>query len=185
MTPQAARDRSSLFQVLRQASTGAFVVLVATGVFLLFFYQPSAAAAWGDLYDISDTGSIGQTMQIVHRWSGYLLIPLGLAMAIVGLGQKSMTASRRLGLLTFPLLTGAALLTGFFLPWQQLALTEVRVVTDARGYWLILDDGVKFFLTNQGVVGPGTMTWYLATHLTVSLILAAVLVLTRAVTPRT
>ena len=55
MTPQAARDHSLLFQVLLQATTGAFSILVATGIFLLFFYQPSIAETWADLYDISDT----------------------------------------------------------------------------------------------------------------------------------
>ncbi len=175
MTPQAARDRSPIFQVLLEASTGAFSVLVATGVFLLFFYQPSAAATWGDL---TNTGSISQTIQVVHRWSSYLLIPLSLATAVVGLAQKEMAAGRRLGLLALPILTGVALLSGLLLPWQQAALWAVRVGTNEKGYGLVFDDQVKFFLGDQGVVSPGTMTWYLASHLVVSLIIAGVLVLT-------
>ena len=180
MTPQAARDHSLLFQVLLQATTGAFSILVATGIFLLFFYQPSIAETWADLYDISDTGSISQTIQVVHRWSNYLLIPLSLATAVVGLAQKEMAAGRRLGMLALPVLTGAALLSGLLLPWQELALLELRVGTNVKGYWLVFDDQVKFFLGDQGVVSPETMTWYLATHLLTSMVLTGVLLLTRS-----
>ncbi len=185
MNSPAARDRSSLFPLLYQSTAGTFLVLVTTGVFLFFFYQPSAAASWGDLYDISDTGSISQTVQIVHRWSSFLLVLLGLGTAMAGLAQRGLSLGRRLGLLTLPVLAGAGLFSGLLLPWEQMALYAVEVGTNMQGYLVVFDDRVKFFLGDQGVTGTGSMAWYLGAHLAISLLIALVLALARAVTTRT
>jgi quinol-cytochrome oxidoreductase complex cytochrome b subunit len=51
-----------------------FGILVVTGVYLMFFYTPSPAAAYGDMQHLKTGVGFGQLMRNVHRWSAHLMV---------------------------------------------------------------------------------------------------------------
>jgi quinol-cytochrome oxidoreductase complex cytochrome b subunit len=80
----------------------------------------------------------------------------------------------------------AASVTGFILPWDQLAMTHVTVGTNVAGYRTILfGNNVKYVLLGDTEVGPSTLArWFwvhvLGTTLLLFALLAIVALQTRA-----
>ena len=51
-----------------------FLILVTTGVYLMFFYSPSVASAYGDMQNLRTGVGFGQLIRNVHRWSAHLMV---------------------------------------------------------------------------------------------------------------
>ena len=71
-----------------------------------------------------------------------------------------------------------AVLTGYLLPWDQLALWAVTVGENLRGYLPLFGDRVRFVLLGGAEVSPQTLLWWLLAHgllavLSTGLIIAA------------
>ena len=61
-----------------------FGSLVVSGVYLMFFYVPSPASAYGDVQALQTGVAFGQYVRNVHRWSAHLMvIVVGIHMARV------------------------------------------------------------------------------------------------------
>ncbi len=56
------------------ASVVLFGSLVVSGVYLMFFYVPSPANAYGDIQSIQTDIAFGQYIRNVHRWSAHLMV---------------------------------------------------------------------------------------------------------------
>ncbi len=59
-------------------------VLSASGVFLMWFYTPEAAKAYGDIQSLHTSVSFGLLVRNIHRWFGHLLYPCLLGLLICG-----------------------------------------------------------------------------------------------------
>jgi quinol-cytochrome oxidoreductase complex cytochrome b subunit len=51
-----------------------FILLTVTGIFLMFFYRPTAAQAWGDIYAAADLGHLRVAGRNMHRWGAHLMV---------------------------------------------------------------------------------------------------------------
>ena len=51
-----------------------FVILVVTGVYLMFFYTPAVGSAYGDMQHLRTSVGFGQLVRNVHRWSAHLMV---------------------------------------------------------------------------------------------------------------
>ena len=51
-----------------------FLVLIVTGVFLMFFYVPSSTSAYDDILRIQAEVPFGQLTRNVHRWGAHLMV---------------------------------------------------------------------------------------------------------------
>jgi len=56
------------------ASTVLLASLVASGIYLMFFYLPSPSSAYGDIQTIQTQVAFGQFIRNVHRWSAHLMV---------------------------------------------------------------------------------------------------------------
>ena len=151
------------------AGTG-LLALTATGLWLLFFYQPASVAAWTDVGSLGDGRGAWYWMQLVHR----LLTPVTLVAVAAWLSLGFLArrpfrpaAAGRVGVAGSLALAGAitAGLTGLWLPWDQLALGAVTVGTDITGYTRILQaDDVRFVLVDGRRISLSTMRRLLVLH---------------------
>jgi quinol-cytochrome oxidoreductase complex cytochrome b subunit len=138
-------------------------VLTATGVWLTFRYRPSAAAAWNDVAGL-DAGI--PPVQLVHRWSAQLSWLVAIALMTVTLVLRIAEADRRqpwgLATAAIPLLL-AMTVTGYLLPWDQLALWAVTVGSNFGGVLdAAFDDRVRFLIIGGVEVGQSTYRlWFL------------------------
>jgi quinol-cytochrome oxidoreductase complex cytochrome b subunit len=160
-----ARVRSILLAILGVE----VVVLVVTGIFLYFVYAPTESQAWGDLLTHGEeTGvRLADAVRLVHRLAAVLAFPTALAACIL-LALRGRPGVRRwtgavLGV-GIVLTTVAVSITGFLLPWDQLALWAVTVGTNIRGYQWLSNDTVRFVLLRGVEVSKGAVFWWLVVH---------------------
>ena len=114
-----------------------FILLTVTGIFLMFFYRPTTAQAWNDIYTLQTSVTFGLLVRNMHRWAAHLMVlSVFLHMARVfyhGAYKPPREFNWVIGviLLTLTLLLS---FTGYLLPWDQLALWAVTVGTNMMGY---------------------------------------------------
>ncbi len=153
------------------------VVLALTGAYLVFAYRPTPTQAWGPL--AAEAGEIGgrpfgHSVRTAHRWIAWSMVLPALVLAAVSFGEAMARwtgpAPRRIGALAGPLvavLAVLALVSGFVLPWDQVALKAVTVGADFRGYWWLLGDDVRFVLRDGLELSVTTMRGASAVHVLV------------------
>jgi quinol-cytochrome oxidoreductase complex cytochrome b subunit len=148
-------------------------VLVVTGVMLVFGYRPSVTAAFAAVQGIPSHSHT----RTVHRIASQALFPAFgcLAIAATGLALVRHRARRLVAVVAAGLGVVTATLTGFVLPWDQLALTRVTVGTNITGYGKILfGHDVKYVLLGSNEVGPSTLARWFWIHVLVTSLLIVV-----------
>ena len=51
-----------------------FIFLTVTGIFLMFFYRPTAAQAWDDIQTLQTAVGFGLLVRNMHRWGAHLMV---------------------------------------------------------------------------------------------------------------
>ncbi|MCB0977756.1 MAG: DUF4405 domain-containing protein, partial [Acidimicrobiales bacterium] len=51
-----------------------FILLTITGIFLMFYYRPTAAQAWTDIYTLQTSVAFGLLVRNMHRWGAHLMV---------------------------------------------------------------------------------------------------------------
>jgi quinol-cytochrome oxidoreductase complex cytochrome b subunit len=145
-----------------------FVLLTITGIFLMFFYRPSAtisaAQAYTDMQNIRTTVFFGDLVRNLHRWGAHLMVfSVTLHMARVfytGAYKPPREFNWVVGVILLFLTLGLSF-TGYLLPWDQLALWAVTVGTNMMGYTPVFGNQVRFVLLGGVEIGSDTLLrWY-------------------------
>jgi len=112
-----------------------FMVLVVTGLLLMFYYRPTVEYAYMDIVDLREQVPIG-IMREIHRWAAHaMVISVWLHMFRVFM-TGSYKAPREFNWVVGVVLLVLTLLlsfTGYLLPWDQLAMWAVTVGTNMAG----------------------------------------------------
>ena len=100
------------------------LILTLTGLFLMFYYRPTAACAWEDMQRLRHDVPFGPLMRNMHRWAAHLMV-LTVWLHMI---RVFMTGSYKpprefnwvigVGLLVLTLLLS---FTGYLLPYDKLA----------------------------------------------------------------
>src|SRR6478735_40628 len=132
-----------------------FILLTVTGIFLMFFYRPTAAQAWDDIAGLHTAVTFGLLVRNMHRWGAHLMVlSVFLHMARVFyhgaykpprefnwvIGDILLT----LTLLLFVLLGGVEIGDATLLRWYVLhviMLPFVIVIFMAIHFWRVRKDG--------------------------------------------
>jgi quinol-cytochrome oxidoreductase complex cytochrome b subunit len=146
------------------------VVLVGTGLWLAFRYQPSG----------SFQGARPQSiLRVAHRVVSTLFLLTALAVFGLSIAVSVEGALKRgtpAWVAGFVVILGglAAVFTGRILPWDQLALAPVRA-GEFRGYgFLFGHSNVRFVLVGSVEVTKGTVrTWFFVHTIAIPVALAA------------
>ena len=144
--------------------------LVASGVYLMFFYVPSPANAYTNIQTIQTEVPFGQYVRNVHRWSAHLMV-LAVAAHMARVFYRGAYKSPR----EFNWVIGVVLLvltllmsfTGYLLPWDQLAYWAVTVGTEMAGYVPFAGEQVKEILLGGPTVDSNTLLRFYVLHVAV------------------
>ncbi len=149
---------------------GLFMMLVGTGVLLMFYYVPATDHAYKDMVDLQHVVSLGRLLRNMHRWSAHgLVVFVSLHMFRVFM-QKAFKAPRQLNwvvgviLLVFTMMLS---FTGYLLPWDQLALWAVTVGTNMAGAIPIVGEKFRFVLLGGPTVDQATLIRFYVLHVVV------------------
>ena len=152
------------------ASLALFLALLASGVFLMFYYVPSPATAYENVIAIQNDVAFGQFLRNLHRWSAHLMV-IAVAAHMARVFYRGAYKSPR----EFNWVIGVVLLvltlllsfTGYLLPWDQLAFWAITVGTSMAAYVPIIGDTVKEILLGGPSVGSATLVRFYVLHVAV------------------
>ena len=143
-----------------------FILLTITGIFLMFYYRPTAEAAYTDVAALSTSVAFGSLVRNMHRWGAHLMVlTVFLHMSRVfyhGAYKPPREFNWVVGVVLL-LLTLLLSFTGYLLPWDQLARWAVTVGTNMAGFVPVFGDQVRFALLGAADVSADTLLrWYVA-----------------------
>jgi quinol-cytochrome oxidoreductase complex cytochrome b subunit len=147
-----------------------FTSLLVSGIYLMFFYVPSPASAYGNIQSLQTEVAFGQFIRNVHRWSAHLMV-IAVAAHMARVFYRGAYKSPR----EFNWVIGVVLLvltllmsfTGYLLPWDQLAYWAVTVGTAMASFVPLVGDTVSEVLVGGSQVGSATLLRFYVLHVVV------------------
>ena len=147
-----------------------FVILVLTGVYLMFFYTPAVGTAYGDMQRLRTGVGFGQLIRNVHRWAAHLMV-LAVFLHLVrtffaGAYKRPREFNWVIGVVLLLLTLGLSF-TGYLLPWDQLSYWAVTVGTNLVQYVPLLGKTLQNLLIGGDQIGQPTLLRFYALHVAV------------------
>jgi quinol-cytochrome oxidoreductase complex cytochrome b subunit len=147
-----------------------FGSLIASGIYLMFFYVPSPASAYGDIQTIQTQIAFGQYIRNVHRWSAHLMVLFVAAHMARVFYRGAYKPPREFNWVIGVVLLVLTLLlsfTGYLLPWDQLAYWAVTVGSSMAAYVPLFGDTVQEILLGGTTVGSAALLRFYVLHVAV------------------
>ena len=174
----------NIFYCLGGITLTCFIVQVATGFAMTFYYRPTVTEAFASVEYIMTQVNFGWLIRSVHRWSASMMV----LNMILHVCRVYLTGGfKKPRELTW--VTGVALasvtvsfgVTGYSLPWDQVGYWACKSVTGVPDAIPIIGDLVVKVLRGGVSVGQTTLTRFYSAHTFVLPVVAAVLMLTHFV----
>ena len=149
------------------ASIALFGSLVASGVYLMFFYLPSPTTAYTDIQVLQTQVEFGQFMRNVHRWSAHLMVVTVIAHMAKVFYRGAYKPPREFNWVIGVVLLALTLLlsfTGYLLPWDQLAYWAITVGTSLAAFVPFFGDEISRLLLGGPQVSSATLLRFYVLH---------------------
>ena len=147
-----------------------FVILMVTGILLMFYYVPSTTQAYDRMLDLRSSVAFGIILRNMHRWAAHAMVAVVfLHMCRVFLTGAYKPPREFNWLIGVPLfiLTLFSSFTGYLLPWDQLAFWAITVGTSIAAYAPFIGKSVKFLLLGDATVGQEALLRFYVLHVVV------------------
>jgi len=158
---------ASYWYVFGSATLIALVIQIVTGIFLTFYYAPSADTAWESTKFIYDHVTGGAFLLSVHFWGASAMIALMtmhlLQVMIWGAYKRPREIMWVIGVILF-LLTLVLGLTGYLLPWDLNAYSASQVSIKIAGDIPIVGPAQANFLQDGLQMGTLTINRFFGIH---------------------
>jgi ubiquinol-cytochrome c reductase cytochrome b subunit len=172
---------ASYWYAFGSATVFAMILQIATGIFLTFYYSPSAATAWESTKYIIEKVPAGGFVLSLHYWGATAMIAFMmmhmLQVLLWGAYKKPREIMWIVGVILF-IATLVLGLTGYLLPWDLNALLASKVAIQIAGSAPIAGQAVLLFLQDGAGIGTLTINRFFGIHVWLT---PAVLVLLVAV----
>jgi menaquinol-cytochrome c reductase cytochrome b subunit len=156
------------FYTLGSATLFAFVVQAVTGVFLAFYYTPSATEAYNSITHLTNDVFLGEFVRGMHRWGATVMIILiFLHMGRVfffGAYKYPRELNWVIGVVLL-ILTLTMGLTGYLLPFDQRSFWATVVASNITGAGPFLGPYLADFLRAGPEFGGTTIARFYAIHM--------------------
>jgi ubiquinol-cytochrome c reductase cytochrome b subunit len=158
---------ASYWYAFGSATVFAMIMQIATGIFLTFYYSPSAATAWESTKYIIDKVPAGQLVLSLHYWGATAMIAFMmmhmLQVLLWGAYKKPRELQWIVGVILF-IVTLVLGLTGYLLPWDLNALLASKVAIQIAGSAPIAGKAVLLFLQDGSGIGTLTINRFFGIH---------------------
>ncbi len=147
-----------------------FGSLIMSGIYLMFFYVPSPASAYGDMHNLQTQVAFGQFIRNVHRWAAHLMVLVVSAHMARVFYRGSYKSPKEFNWVIGVVLLVLTLLlsfTGYLLPWDQLAYWAVTVGSSMASFVPFIGETVKGILLGGPTVGAATLLRFYVWHVAV------------------
>ena len=144
------------------------MILLVTGIMLMFAYTPSPAQAYDDILNLQTNVWFGQLVRNLHHWSGNAMIVVTflhmLRVFFTGGFREPRQFNWILGI-TLLLLTVGANFTGYLLPWDQLAYWAITVGTGLVEYIPLVGKWIQTVILGGPEVRAATLLNFYGLHI--------------------
>lgn len=147
-----------------------FIILIATGTLLMFYYVPATDQAYQSMKDLEFVVTAGLVLRNMHRWAAHLMV----IFVVLHMCRVFYTAAYKpprefnwiLGVVLFLLTLGLSF-TGYLLPWDQLAYWAITVGTNIAAYAPVVGEKLKFVLLGGHTIGQAALIRFYVLHVMV------------------
>lgn len=158
---------ASYWYAFGSATVFAMLLQIVTGIFLTFYYSPSASTAWESTKYIIDKVPAGHLVLSLHYWGASAMIAF-MAMHLLqvllwGAYKKPRELQWIVGVVLF-ILTLVLGLTGYLLPWDLNALLASKVAISIAGSVPIVGGPTLNFLQDGASIGTLTINRFFGIH---------------------
>jgi len=157
-----------------------FLILIGTGILLMFYYVPSTSQAYDRMKDLQFVVSAGLVVRNMHRWAAHLMVLFVMLhlcrVFFTGAYKRPREFNWVLGVGLFLATLGLSF-TGYLLPWDQLAFWAITVGTNIAAYAPIVGPKLKFLMLGGNVVGQEALIRFYALHVIVLPAIAGLMVM--------
>ena len=168
--PRSVHKRTLRF-TLTWGLGGMAVVLVfmlfATGLMLKFVYQPVPDRAYESIIHLQNNVSFGQLIRNIHHWSANALLIVVffhfLRVFFTGAFHPPRQFNWIIGLAMF-LAVLTSNITGYLLPWDQLAFWAITICTGMLEYIPGIGGWLQGLIRGGSDIGPATLSIFFAIH---------------------
>ncbi len=144
-----------------------FLVLTITGVYLMFFYVPSATQAYNDILRIQSEVVFGLLTRNVHRWAAHLMVFFVFLHMMRVFYHGAYKPPRE-----FNWVVGVVLLfltlflsyTGYLLPWDQIAYWAITIGFNFAESAPVFNTVSKLIIFGGLEVGQNTLLRFYVLH---------------------
>lgn len=155
-----------------------FLIQLGTGVFLLFYYQPTVSDAHASVEYITHYVNSGFLIRNLHTWSSSCMILCLLVHVLTAFAMKAFASPREVTWLSGAMLlvlTFAFGFTGYLLPWHQIAVNATKVVLQSieeAGRYLpgalsAVPTYLKELIQGEVSIGQATLSRFYALHVVI------------------
>jgi len=156
-----------------------FLVLVISGVLLMFYYHPAVPQAYRDMKDLRFVVSSGVFLRNLHRLAAHLMVIAVFAHMFHVFYRGGYKPPHE-----FNWAVGVVLLlvtlflsyTGYLLPWDQLAFWAITVGTNIVSSMPVIGNRIRFLLLGGNLVGENALLRFYVLHCVVLPLVAVMLV---------
>ena len=159
--------RHSLWYYMGGVSLFLFIIQVATGILLLFYYQPGSESSYESVRFIITKVQFGWLIRSIHSWSANLFVFFIFIHMFSTFFTRAYQKPRELSWITGFVLLCMAMgfgFSGYLLPWDELAFFATKVGTDIAGAVPVIGDAIKVVLRGGDDVTGATLTRFYAFH---------------------
>ncbi|MGH7495341.1 MAG: cytochrome b [bacterium] len=143
------------------------IVQIATGILLLFYYKPGAQTAYSSVKFITEKVTLGWFFRQLHVWGAHFIVTFIflhlMRVFFYGAYKRPRELTWMVGLGLFLTVMGFAL-TGYLLPWDELAFWGTVVATDSTKEVPLLGGFLLQLVRGGETVSDVTLTRFFALH---------------------
>lgn len=158
-----------------------FLVQVASGFAMTFYYRPSVVDAFSSVEYLMTEVNYGWLIRSIHRWSASMMV-LSMILHICRVyltgGFKKPRELTWVTGVTLSVVTVSFGVTGYSLPWDQVGYWACKIVTGVPEAIPVVGGLLVEVLRGGPSVGQSTLTRFYSAHTFVLPLVAAVLMLT-------
>nr|YP_010337776.1 cytochrome b6 [Sahlingia subintegra]UNJ17361.1 cytochrome b6 [Sahlingia subintegra] len=157
-----------------------FIMQVASGFAMTFYYRPTVAEAFSSVEYIMTNVNLGWLIRSIHRWSASMMVLTMILHSFRVYLTGGFKRPRELTWVTGVLLATLTVsfgVTGYSLPWDQVGFWAVKIVTGVPDAIPVVGPNIVELLRGGVSVGQGTLTRFYSLHTFVLPLLTAVVML--------
>lgn len=170
----------NIFYCLGGITFTCFIIQVATGFAMTFYYRPTVTEAFMSVQYLMNDVNFGWLIRSIHRWSASMMV----LMMILHVCRVYLTGGfkkpRELTWVTGVILARLTVsfgVTGYSLPWDQVGYWAVKIVTGVPDAIPLVGSFIVELLRGSVSVGQSTLTRFYSLHTFVLPLLTATFML--------